>query len=83
MNESQFLEELVDRKPMHEQVKNVFPSENSFLWFIRQNREELKSFNAIFIIGHRMKCHPSNFKKAVLQIGARRFGQPEEQLATQ
>ena len=78
MNASEFLTEVIDRKPMHDQVKNIFPSENSFLWFIRQNREELKEFNAIFIIGHKMKCHPENFKKAVIEIGARTFGVAEE-----
>jgi hypothetical protein len=50
---------------------NVFPSEESLRWFVRQHRDELIAAGAIVAPAGRKLISPQAFDKAVLSIGAR------------
>lgn len=50
----------------------LYPSEQSLLWFMRRNREELVSAGAIIIPNGRWLVCPQEFDQAVIDIGQRR-----------
>lgn len=60
------------RKPPAYRVEraHVFASDDSLLWFIRRNREQLQKAGALLTITGRTWIHPDRFDAFVLQVGA-------------
>jgi hypothetical protein len=52
--------------------QQIYPSPESFRWFVRQNREELVAAGAIVCPTKRWLVQPEAFDQAVMQIGQRR-----------
>lgn len=52
--------------------KHIFPSLESFRWFLRQHRDELVDLGAIACPTKRWVVQPEAFDQAVMQIGVRR-----------
>ncbi|MBN9203032.1 hypothetical protein [Methylibium petroleiphilum] len=69
---SQTLEGLQRPEEYRAARHQLYPSEQSFLWFMRQNRSELVNAGAIICPTGRWLVRPEAFDRAVLEIGARR-----------
>ena len=52
--------------------EHVFPSAESFAWFVRKNRDELVAAGALTRPTGRWLVQPESFDRAVKAIGARR-----------
>lgn len=61
-------------REVHAALTNLFPSENSFKWFLRRNRRELATEGAAIIVGERLLLHPGRFREYVLRTGLARAG---------
>ena len=53
---------------------NLFPSPQSLLWFVRQNRAELIEASAIIRVAGRNLVHPNRCDEVVVRIGQRAVG---------
>jgi hypothetical protein len=51
---------------------HLFPSQSSFDWFVRRNRDDLVKSGALLRPTGRWLVSPAAFDEAVLAIGARR-----------
>lgn len=51
---------------------HLFPSAESFAWFVRKNRDELARAGALLKPNGRWLVQPDAFDSAVMAIGARR-----------
>jgi len=67
------LDELRSRGEMLVVVERQLPSEQSFNWFVRANREELVRRGAIVEIAGRHWYHSARFIETMLAIGAQRL----------
>ena len=54
--------------------EHLFPSAESFAWFVRKNRAELAQAGALLKPNGRWLVQPEAFDRAVMAIGARRAG---------
>jgi hypothetical protein len=66
-------DELVRISGLQAALKDLFPSEGSLQWEIRQYREEYVVGGALFEIAGRLLAHPTNFRRIALEIGARKL----------
>lgn len=56
------------------QREHLFPSSESFAWFMRKNRDELVTAGALTKPNGRWLIQSEAFDRAVMAIGARRAG---------
>lgn len=62
-------DEYVEKRPQ------LFPSRDSFNWFVRKNRDELVKGGAMIRPTGRWLINPTAFDDVILAIGARRAGE--------
>lgn len=63
----------VPLREMQKQLQNLFPNDNSFRWFIRNNQPGLAANGAMISIAGRLMFHPEIFRDYVLAEGRRRI----------
>lgn len=61
-------------REVHSELTNLFPSQNSFKWFLRRNQRELASEGAAIIVAERLLLHRERFLAYVLRTGLERAG---------
>lgn len=74
MNAHPNISEFAHPRDVRLELTNLFPSENSFKWFLRRNRSDLASVGAAIIVGERLLLHPARFRAFVLRMGLERAG---------
>jgi hypothetical protein len=67
------LSELVPMRDLQLELANIFPSQGSLDWEVRQHRREYIDGGAIFELAGRLLAHPPTFKRIALAIGQRRL----------
>lgn len=75
--------EFVHPREARDGLTNLFPSEHSLKWFIRQNRCSLAAEGAAIIVGERLLLHPGRFRNYVLRAGLERAGSTLEVVTPQ
>ncbi len=65
------LAEYLDRKEAQRHLANHYPTEQSFAWFIRRNRDRLAESGAMILVAGRQKFHPGLTEQVVLEAGRR------------
>jgi hypothetical protein len=66
-------DQLVRPRELVEELKDLFPSEGSLEWEIKQHRRDYIAGGALFEIAGRLLAHPQKFRCVALQIGARKL----------
>ena len=65
------LTEYLERTEVQQLFAAHYPTEQSFSWFIRRNRERLAECGALLMIAGRMKLHPALTERVVLEAAHR------------
>lgn len=65
------LAEYRERADVQQLFAAHYPSEQSFNWFIRRNRDRLADTGALIVVAGRMKFHPGLTEQVVLEVAHR------------
>ena len=61
-------------RDMQAEAQSLFPSINSFRWYIRHHRDELAKAGAMILVANRLLFKPDAFIGYVIKDGAARVG---------
>lgn len=67
-------DEFVDKAAMQDQLKDSYPTPQSFAWFTRVHRDQLVAAGALIIVAGRQRFHPERFKDVIVEAGAIKAG---------